>query len=320
MSFNPDAGNLSGMTDVSLSNPSDDQVLTYDNTASKWQNKAGLVLGASSSTAKPGDWLPEVSDLPAGAVIATMSTTRPTERTDITVMFKGDDPGENALAGDVWVPALTPPPGATPEFVASSHNSTGGASTLTVTVPGTIVDGDVALLFLDTMHNDIATPTVPGWSLVGRAIGAQQVTSDLFIKELTAAHIGNHVATLARNDVRYQGHIVIYRDVVNDPDNAQYIITGGATTVTTPTIASAPAGAMVIEHVVERANPVGTGWTPPGTVTERLDTEHPIAGVSVRSATGDYTMASAGNAGGHTWTSTISSNHQAAWTVVLAAV
>ena len=45
-----------------------------------------------------------VADLPAGSVIYATTTTRPTARTDVSVMFLTvADPGTNALAGDTWV-------------------------------------------------------------------------------------------------------------------------------------------------------------------------------------------------------------------------
>lgn len=44
-----------------------------------------------------------VADLPAGSVIRSTNTTRPTARTDVMVIFTGADPGANALPGDVWL-------------------------------------------------------------------------------------------------------------------------------------------------------------------------------------------------------------------------
>ena len=46
----------------------------------------------------------DYSYLPAGSVLSTTSTTRPTSRTDVTVFFITDtDPGTNAFDNDIWV-------------------------------------------------------------------------------------------------------------------------------------------------------------------------------------------------------------------------
>lgn len=44
-----------------------------------------------------------IADLPSGSVIYSATTTRPTARTDIMVIFtSATDPGSNALTGDRW--------------------------------------------------------------------------------------------------------------------------------------------------------------------------------------------------------------------------
>ena len=62
MSFNPGGGggssSIAGSTDVALSSVQNDQVLAYDNTSSKWQNKAGgggyiRTWNGTSWTARP---------------------------------------------------------------------------------------------------------------------------------------------------------------------------------------------------------------------------------------------------------------------------
>ena len=46
-----------------------------------------------------------IADLPAGLVMSTSTTTRPTARTDIVVLWTGSDPGAAAINGDVWLGA-----------------------------------------------------------------------------------------------------------------------------------------------------------------------------------------------------------------------
>lgn len=67
---------------------------------------SNLTLGATSFTAKPGDYTPPIGDLPAGTTltVATPATARPTIRTDIRVIWVGHstEPA-NGLPGDLWV-------------------------------------------------------------------------------------------------------------------------------------------------------------------------------------------------------------------------
>lgn len=60
---------------------------------------------AAQVGARPDTWTPAIADLPADSVIRSSTTTRPTARTDIMVIFTGADPGNNALAGDLWLGA-----------------------------------------------------------------------------------------------------------------------------------------------------------------------------------------------------------------------
>ena len=64
---------------------------------------SNLALGSSGTTAKAGNWTPTIADLPAGDVLYTTGTTRPTSRTDVIVLFLGSDPGTAALDNDLWL-------------------------------------------------------------------------------------------------------------------------------------------------------------------------------------------------------------------------
>ena len=47
MSFNPDSGSIASASDAALSNPADDQVLTYSQAAGKWVNQTTTVATVS---------------------------------------------------------------------------------------------------------------------------------------------------------------------------------------------------------------------------------------------------------------------------------
>lgn len=86
MSFNPGGGggggSLSSQSDVVMSNPSDNQVLSYDSGTQKWINSSTPIGYA---------------DLPAGVTITVFKSAgvwpaRPTARTDLVVAWRGPDP------------------------------------------------------------------------------------------------------------------------------------------------------------------------------------------------------------------------------------
>ena len=96
MGFNPAGGAISGATDVALSNPANNQVLTYNSGVAKWQNQNAAAGGNVS-----------IAQLPAGSMLYALESggayTRPTSRTDIRVTFIGlSDPGSTALTNDIW--------------------------------------------------------------------------------------------------------------------------------------------------------------------------------------------------------------------------
>lgn len=70
---------------------------------------SSLVLGATASTAKAGNWTPAVADLPAGALVFVDQNAdgtwpnRPTSRTDLKCVFT------RVVAGSANPAAATPP-------------------------------------------------------------------------------------------------------------------------------------------------------------------------------------------------------------------
>lgn len=94
---------VAGSSDVALSSPTNNDVLTYDSTSSKWKNAIGGSGGGAVT----------VANLPAGSVLyaryITASSTwpaRPTSRSDIMVHWIGGDeshPPSAAINGvDLW--------------------------------------------------------------------------------------------------------------------------------------------------------------------------------------------------------------------------
>jgi len=201
-------------------------------------------------------------------------------------------------------------------FVDATQASVIGAGTMNIIVPSNVMNGDVALLFIDSMNN-VSDATVAGWASLGRAVGAENIASRLLVRQLQASDSNTEVViTLSQSDIRYSAQMVVYRGVNSEGIVSQWSLQGGSTSTLTPEVQSS-SGAILVEHVVERANPVGTNFTPPAEIVERLDSGPAFDGVSVRAATGDKSITESGTVGGNTWNSTITTNHRAAWTVVL---
>lgn len=101
MGFNPGGGsggasNVSGLSDVTLSNPANTQVLSYDSSVAKWKNANA---GSGSS--------PTLANIPAGSNITvdysgSAYPARPTARTDIVVIWRGPTQPPAMLNGDEW--------------------------------------------------------------------------------------------------------------------------------------------------------------------------------------------------------------------------
>ena len=86
MSFQPYVGTgpsaIFALADVTLNNPSNSQVLSYDSNIEKWINSTKTISYA---------------DLPAGVTITVFKSggvwpARPTARTDLVVAWRGPDP------------------------------------------------------------------------------------------------------------------------------------------------------------------------------------------------------------------------------------
>lgn len=108
MSFNPDAGNLSGMTDVGLSNVQSNQTLVYDDSSDKWTNTAitpTMVDGLQATL----DTKPTTTE--TILVVRWTGTTwppRPTEAPFGVMFLSTNDPSapppspEDLHPGDLW--------------------------------------------------------------------------------------------------------------------------------------------------------------------------------------------------------------------------
>lgn len=89
-------GNIAGSTDVALSNVANDQVLTYNTSTSKWQNKA------------PSGGTSAITDITGNAVMySTNPAVRGTSDTTKVVIFITSTQPTAMLNNDIWLSQLT---------------------------------------------------------------------------------------------------------------------------------------------------------------------------------------------------------------------
>ena len=63
-------------------------------------------LATRVATEVKGRMVAGIAGLPAGVLLSTTGTTRPTARTDLVVVWLGDDPGDAAMTGDLWIESV----------------------------------------------------------------------------------------------------------------------------------------------------------------------------------------------------------------------
>jgi len=201
---------------------------------------------------------------------------------------------------------------------SSSHVASGN---LNISMPDSTQAGDVALLFVDGALNTVNLTTPAGWTLINTTTGAPNIKSVAYYRVLGAGESGSAITVVNdAGNIRIVGQIVVYSGVNTSAvvQVQQFAVAqSSSTTKTTPTVSATAAG-MLVEHVADRGNPVGTDWTASSGIVERADHRSTTeASVNVSAATGDKAVASAGSEGGHTWTTTTATNHSATWAIVL---
>lgn len=191
----------------------------------------------------------------------------------------------------------------------STFSSSG--PTYTVTLPGTVADGDIALATVQSNGNTVALTTPPGWTL---RYGVDAITtasgSWLFSKALTAAEAGTTVSFVFASTIRAMGHLeVISGGTLTGAVFNKTIPSSGATSIVIPTLTGVLAGSYVGVHLPRR---LGTGTAPVQTIPAPYTNDQRIASVATSSANltsniAHQIAASAGSYGGETVTADVSS-------------
>jgi PKD repeat protein len=196
---------------------------------------------------------------------------------------------------------------------ASSNANTVSPS---LTVPGTIQEGDQLLLIVTT-NKDTTAATPTGWTLLGtEQDGSPDMESHLYTRTAPAGFGGSTVSVslgaISKTSVvllAYSGAApVTVSDAAPEP--------GNSASHTTPGVTVGTSGSLVVSYWADKT-PGNAGWTLPGNVTLRNQSLG-SGGGQITSAAGDTGPVAAGPWAGATATSSINSGKAIMWSVVIA--
>lgn len=179
-------------------------------------------------------------------------------------------------------------------YVSGSGASSGGATTLTITAPASIADGDIlfATIYANVASTTITPPT--GWTEIrtmsGGGGGGFSARQSTFWKR-AASESGDYVFTFSSSQ-RSSGGISVFRGALASGDPVD--VESGADGINppvAPSVTTTVDGAMLVYSASFDATNTGS-WTPPSGMTESVDT----AGASA--STIDYELLGAAGATG----------------------
>lgn len=151
--------------------------------------------------------------------------------------------------------------------VAFRASAVGGAgqsattSTISITIPGTAVAGDVAALAVSTSGNTVTTPT--GWTLRSGPDAATSTDSYLYTKTLVSGDVGASLTLTCSAAGRFLASMIVVSGATET--GAVFGTVAGeasGTTPTLPSVASVPANSIVVAFITRRR-----GGTPAPTIT-----------------------------------------------------
>lgn len=165
---------------------------------------------------------------------------------EIGVLAEGELPPVDSEIGSLWwVPTSTteeppppPPPAVTPEFVGQAASTSGSGTSHSLTIPGTIESGDLAVL--QVAYNAGTPVTVSGWTLHSTTNYSPSFSVAVYTRVLTAG--GSVTATWASAS-RVGMACVVLRNVTSIAAKTQ--VTAAATSIAAPTVSHTDAFVVV---------------------------------------------------------------------------
>lgn len=201
-----------------------------------------------------------------------------------------------------------------------------GYGDVSTTLP-TVLDGDVALCFVDSSGSGAQVTGPSGWAPIGQPVLAEQTTVLAFYRVLSAGMSGETVT----GNARFAGPetnkrtiaVEVYRGV---DDQAPVHVSGQVTNNThtadhvAPTVGVSAAGTWVVDHLVTRGGPPTAGYTLPAGRTQRHLVAQTTPGSLSAVTTDSAAAVTTGTVGGGTYSATdgVTSGSTAAISIGLA--
>lgn len=210
-------------------------------------------------------------------------------------------------------------PGTPISYVAAT-SVTGTSTSQTVTVPASVVSGDVMVMYYSA--NTTSPLTAPsGWTLIANTpAGFTSQTSWVWYRVATAADAGTTV-TVGNGSTSTKASLVLadYRGVkTSNPIGAvnQFTTTASVSSVTTPTVTITNSGTWILSYWNAKSSVI-TGWTPPTGQVTRATAYGSGGGYMDSILTDAGSVTPPGTAGGYTATTDQPGGSDVAWTIAL---
>lgn len=243
-----------------------------------------------------------------------------TRLTSDTSLQKADSQPTLSCAGPPVVPVIALDPGAqamgaVPSFGAATTaaNASFGATTLVINRPGSTSAGNLLLAGITVAGGSNVTITPPsGWTLVGRTNNSTSVGVATYRKIATSSEASSYTWSISPS-ARATGGIVRLTGVnTSTPVDVSAGATGSGTSVTAPSVTTTVENTALVGFFGSNTNAT---FTPPGTLTERVDVANASSsGPAIQAATGERATI------GATGTRTATASKTGAWAARMVAV
>jgi len=226
----------------------------------------------------------------------------------------------SALGGTASIShQVSPAPAATPIAFVAGTTTNGNATTESVTVPASVTAGN-GMLLIATGTSATAQTAPAGWTLVGSSPSSTStITTTVWQRVATATDAGTSVSVGFGAVVHGTVQLVAYSGTNGTTPVASFTVMAAAsstTSVVTPAGTAAINGEWVVSYWAAKSSTV-TGWTVPGSVTNRGAANGSGSG-RINSVVADSgTSVPIGAVGGLTATTDVTPGAVDSWTIVL---
>lgn len=201
------------------------------------------------------------------------------------------------------------------QFRASAEANL-NTSSPSIQIPATVGDGDQVVVFVST-NSAVSASTPAGWTLLGTAEdGAPDLRSWVFTRTATSGDAGQMLDLSLSSAAKTSIVLVAYDDAAPITAATPFVANTSSPDLTSPEAEVSTAGSFALTYWVDKTSG-NTGWTLPGSVTERVASLG-SGGGRITAAAGDAAVP-AGTWPGATASGSVNGGKAIAWTVIVPA-